>query len=343
MKSIKIIIMATPIIMLLCLIIAQHQHGINYTGASDIKDGISRNQEIALVTSNRWGTRTFRIETDDNSSQLLKSLKVELQDSPKDELVSGLKSEICKLVSAYANGSYEAISAFYIATNVLIDSNAVAAKLDYFHANPAKLVRVSVPSVNFKRAQNISPALVKYNAPWIAVLHDLYKNQLEFLLLNEFAMKSYNAIPPSDTQTLSAAQLAKRIDDDVTNMCHRMDASADLADFITPWELVNSETLSASIFQSTNQNEGASRLSNSRKLSGPQMTKLIWCHYSPSPEQVLNSQGFVWRAVFEAVIKPRNVNYLGPVQVSFYYNPDEKRWRVTTFCCHAQIGSSVPF
>jgi len=125
-----------------------------------VLDGVARNHAISVASSNAFGRHTVFLDHELRwVSEMQKHLKIVNSDQAPDELVKELVAAIISLVSTYADGSFGAITNFYLGDRCRINTNVLFKiftslkkkgknwyRIDYFEYFPPRRESVENPS-----------------------------------------------------------------------------------------------------------------------------------------------------------------------------------------------------
>jgi len=307
--------------------------------------GTALNHAVSLASSNAFGQHTVALDREGRwVAEMESHLAIDNTYEAPDEIVHQLRGDLISLISTYANGSLDAIMAYYLSpecwirTNVLYKTSSSLkqrekedwCRIDAAHYSSALREHAETNNTPARPSREIAEECAY-----------IYTNNILHLLLNEMDGRSYtDVIARTGVSKLKGVEIIRRINQDLAARYRRL-KSQRVEDYNAFWQDLSLDLLKVSVNRGDAQHPPVWGM-NRGFLGGVQMNKPIWCSYTATPEEVYKKEAGVWYAIFQFAVRPRGLNYYGPITVLFYYNTKEGRWRLLEMACHSHIAPSVP-
>jgi hypothetical protein len=310
-----------------------------------ISRGNALNHAVSLASSNAFGHHTVALDREGKWVAEMEShlATVNTQGAP-EELVHKLRADLTSLISTYASGSFDSIMAYYLSPECWIRTNVLYktfsslkqsekedwCRIDATHYSRASQERTETNNIPVKPSREILEECAY-----------VYTNNILHLLLNEMDGRSYaDVIARAGGSKLKGVEIIRLINQDLAARYRRL-KSQRVEDYNAFWQDLSLDLLKVSVNRGDAQHPPVWGM-NRAFLGGVQMNKPIWCSYTATPEEVYKKEAGVWYAIFQFAVRPRGLDYYGPITVLFYYNTKEGRWRLLEMACHSHIAPSVP-
>jgi hypothetical protein len=307
---------------------------------------MAHNESTSSNTMERWGSHTIALQENPAlKKQINQALTIRTETTVSPDASESLNDAVISLLSVYSDGTFSSLKTFYLAQSSMVDSNAL-----WQEAFTLREIMGRTPTVTMSvttAGREIPPTnlvFMPYNPQAEKELGEIYTNRIKFDLINEIATKSYKALQSQDhfISILSDDELGKRMNLQMANVYADMAKPTNFYKYIVPWELVSSELLTLEITTSATLIAPPWE-ANNQILKGPQRVNDSYFVPAKTAAQILKEQGSITLAKLVMAIKPKGMNYFGPVTIVFFYEPPANKWVVYQFICNSYVSASVPF
>lgn len=306
-----------------------------------IVEGIAVNDYYSKVTKEKWGEAPIALQNNPElTNQLWQAVHANLTGG-SDAEVELLKQTVVMLLDAYSKGDFETLKNYQLRQSSVVNGDLIALQNMRATDNLTKLRANPFAPLFGAPAKVETPRLVRFDRQAELNLGELYTNRIKLAWINIWMTEAYHQLEQAEIDRTSGEKLATKMSAFISQKMRLADQADSFPIFLSNWEYISSKGPSLSVFYTNSIPNGFSL--NSMQLGGVQRDLQGLFEYEHGPDEIIQEQGKVKIAVFQAAVKPRGLDYFGPITTCFFYDAKQAAWKMYQLVCHGHIAPSVPF